>query len=157
SATVLGHDDGHVAADELTWSVGTCRDLGIFEGYAPRFAVGSRRRPVFRKYSRDGEHEAASSQDPRSVNRVCRSRLKTYAGFMQKHIDHDEQFGTVGYFQSAANKAAGVPAGGRDHAKSAQLKMMCTWMRERIAEHVAAHHEPLPAFMQEEDDEREPA
>jgi superfamily II DNA or RNA helicase len=165
NATVLDQEDGQVPGDQLQWGFEVCRDVGIPEPWVPRFVVGARRyRPPLRTYSRETEPAsdmaagpAPASQskvtvtelDPRSINRVHRSRLQRASGWMQKHIDHDSRYADVRAFQALANDAAHppIPAGGRDQALSGQLAEAAQWMVDRIAEHCEAHKEPAPTWL----------
>jgi superfamily II DNA or RNA helicase len=162
SATVLGHDDGHVPADELNWAIGACRQLTVPEVYAPRFAVGSRRRPVFRKYVRAEGPDAqpaptmtVTETDPRSVNRAFRARMSSAAGWMRHHIGHDTRFEDITHFQAKANGAARpkIRRGGRDMATSEQLRMAAEWMGAEIARHCDEHGCRRPGWLNGGDDE----
>ncbi len=174
SATVLTQDDGHVPATELAQVITHCKSVGIPETYAPRVAVVSRRyRPPVRVYATDSEtdrqdtpegaqHPPAEGDragqtvtikaDPRSLNHAHRARLAKAAGWMSEHIDHDTRYPHVASFQAKANQAAGIRAGGRDHATVQQMIQMANWMMARITEHCRRHGEPVPSWAEEGDD-----
>lgn len=157
SANVLGHEDGEVPAAELNQVIPILRDLQIDETYAPRFVVAARRyRPPLRTYTIQEEPTATAPSvtevnDPRTINRIHRAKLKQAAGWMEKHIGHDSRFETVKHFQWQANQAAGIPSGGRDHASSAQLMACADWMCARIVEHCQAQEEQAPSWARRTD------
>ena len=79
-----------------------------------------------------------------------RARLRQTAGWMEKHIGHDERFISVGLFQANANDAGGIPKGGRDQATARQLATVSDWMSARVREHCKDHGEQVPAWAEEE-------
>lgn len=169
-ATVLTQADGDVPAAELALTIAACSQVGIPETYAPRVAVVSRRyRPPLRVYSPEDETTAAGTAaaggtsiavsepvvsaaqaDPRSLNRAHRARVTRAASWMHEHLDHDQRYDHIGSFQNLANQAAGIPRGGRDHATTAQLTAVADWMIVRIIEHCQTHDEPVPSWIDEE-------
>jgi superfamily II DNA or RNA helicase len=164
SAVVLGHDDGEVDGKELIeqW-IPACNDLGIWETFAPRVAVAARRvRPQVRIYGEPEQDAVAQASgvrakaNPRDVNLVYRAQGQQAARWMSMHIDHDSRYDTVGAFQTAANKAAGIPfdragKGMHDVASPHQLRDRAEWMRARIAEHCGTHDCPEPSWLREEE------
>jgi superfamily II DNA or RNA helicase len=158
SAVVLGHDDGEVDGKELIeqW-IPACNDLGIWETLAPRVAVAAKRvRPQVRIYAEPEEPAETQATavrtkaNPRDLNLAFRAQCHQAARWMSVHIGHDSRYDAIGAFQTAANKAAGIPfdsagKGMQDLASPQQLRDRAEWMRARIAEHCRAHddcHEP---------------
>jgi hypothetical protein len=159
-ASVLNQDDGDVEADELALVIDQCREVGIPEPYAPRVAVVSRRhRPKVRVYSKADDSDpqqptvTMTPADPRSLNVARRARVQLAAKFIAAHIDHEDRFDTVGMFQGRANRFSGVRAGHRDRASAEQLARMEAWMLDRIREHCETHHEDLPTWVRDEEQE----
>lgn len=171
TATVLGHNDGEVDGTELTdqW-LPVCRDLSIPETFAPRVAVASRRvRPAVRIYADEPAPNAEpgprapseapdgrSKANPRDINLVYRARRKQAAGWMHFHVKHDGTYDTIGEFQVAANRAAGIRFDGNgkgmgDLASPEQLRTVVEWMRAEIVKHCDTYDCRPPAWLAEGD------
>lgn len=154
SATVLGHPNGVVTADELARAMPDLASLGIPEPYAPRVIKFARDHvPPLPRYATEQPQEPSPSTvttliDPRAVNVSIRSRLKKAAGWMQAHIDHDDAFADIRQFQALANDAAHIPRGERDHASAEELEDCLYWMCDRIADHCRRYEEEVPEWAQ---------
>lgn len=170
SATVLGQDDGHVPVDELNWAIDACKQLTVPVVYAPRFAVGSRRRPIFRRYAGPEEPEPENEfathplqsrpqpppteANPRDVNRAYRAQISKAAGWMHSHVGHDTRYESVIQFQAKVNGAATpkIRRGGRDKATSQQLRQCAEYAAAAIARHCDEHGCRRPAWVDGEDE-----
>lgn len=149
-ATVLGHEDGDVTALELANSVELCNRLLIPEPFAPRVAVAVRQGPpVRRKYSEEKAEPSEQPAGPRDIVETYRAKLRQAAGWMEKHIGHDDRFASVSVFQAAANQAGSIPMGGRDQATARQLATAADWMAARVREHCLDHNEQVPAWTED--------
>ena len=158
-ADVLGHDNGEVVAAELVRAGEGLMSFGIPECYHPRAIVWQRgyRAAVPRYAPPQVPEQAAASEpsassvvvteaNPRDLNRIHRSQIATAAGWFQRHVDHDSTYETVAYFQADANRAAGIPRGGRDRATTKQLQTCARWMRRHVAQHCERHGEAVPTW-----------
>lgn len=149
-ATVLGHEDGDVTAIELANSVELCNRLLIPEPFAPRVAVAVRQGPpVRRKYSEDTTESAETPAGPRDIVETYRARMRQAAGWMEKHIGHDDRFDSVSVFQVKANEAGNIIQGGRDHATARQLATAADWMAKSVREHCYDQGEQVPAWAED--------
>jgi len=154
SANVLDQEDGEVLAPELDHYLAACANIGIPQTFAPRIAVIARRPPPsWRTYSR-GEPLSAMPANPRDVNLAHRARINELTRYMVAHIGHETRFQDVRQFQAKANEAAGIPNGERDQADNDKLKLLWSWVRDRVVEHCQAHNEPLQPYMEFEQEER---
>jgi len=163
SATVLGEQDGEIPADELAPVFRDCQVLGIPKVYVPRVAVVARRRrpplPIYADGPTPPKPDPTTTPlDPRSRNLAYRAQIQEAAKWMAYHVDHDMRFDSVEVFQARANRAAGIPRGGRDQATAEQLKTCADWIAARVAEHCRHHEELPPAWAEDEEEEagREP-
>ena len=158
-ADVLGHDDGEVFADELVRAGEGLLSFGIPECYHPRAVVWQRgyRAPVRRYAPPEVSEQGTASEptassvivteaNPRDLNRIHRSQIATAAGWFQRHVEHDTSYDKVAFFQADANRAAGIPSGGRDRATTAQLQKCARWMRHQVAQHCERHGEAVPSW-----------
>jgi superfamily II DNA or RNA helicase len=165
SAVVLGHADGETDGKELNdqW-IPVCADLGIPETYAPKVAVASRRvRPKVQVYAQpeltaeEVTPAVRTPANPRDVNLAYRAQITQAAAWMTRHIDHDDSYDTIGAFQTAVNKATGIPFDGkgkgmRDAATGPQLKAAAEWARSEIARHCETRECRAPGWIVGGDD-----
>jgi len=153
SANVLDQEDGEVLAPELDHYLAACANIGIPQTFAPRIAVIARRPPPsWKTYSRD-EPLTAMPANPRDVNLAHRARINELTRYMVAHISHEKRFQDVRQFQAKANEAAGIPNGARDQADNDKLKLLWSWVRDRVVEHCQTHNEPLQPYMELEQEE----
>lgn len=153
-ATVLGHLDGHVPIAELDPVIAECRRLSIPEPFAPPIAVlirrsgGSTARPsgVTATATAPRPQPEPEPANPRDLSDTYRARLRTAAGFMQKHIRHDATFRSVEDFQAKINGSAGIRPGGRDQARVQQLSAASRWAASAVRHHCETHGEVVPEW-----------
>lgn len=154
-ATVVGAPDGEVLADELAdWNVQLAA-VGVPLTYTPNIVVASRQVPQFPRIYSDALPESAqarSAADPRTLNKMHRQRIKTLAGWMAQHLDHDNRWGNMGWFQNEANDAASIPTGARDQATDTQLAAAEAWMTEKIFQHCQSEGCNPPALLSADDE-----
>jgi hypothetical protein len=149
-ATVLGYEDGDVTAFELANSITLCSQLHIPEPFAPRVAVAVRQGPpARRKYSEEKAQAAEAPVGPRDIVETYRAKLRQAAGWMEKHIGHDDRYLSVAMFQSKANDAGNIPRGGRDQASARQLATVAAWMVAQVREHCQHHGEQVPGWAED--------
>ncbi len=139
-ATVVGAPDGEVLADELTEWNAQLAAVGVPLTYTPNIVVASRQIPHFPRIYSEPPAAAAvepirSGADPRTLNKMHRQRIKSLAGWMARHLAHDNRWQNMGWFQNEANEYAGIPTGGRDRATDTQLAAAEAWMTEKIIQH----------------------
>lgn len=154
-ATVLGESDGDVLAAEYDEWKRALSPLGVPETYVPRVATAARRVRRFPKLYEVAAPPApeavkSASVNPRDLNTAHRDRLRRLSGWMQRHVDHDSRYETIGVFQGQANDAAGIPPRGRDSAPADQLATAAAWMTARIFEHCERHDEQPPAWIEQQ-------
>lgn len=157
-ADVLGQPDGEVVAAELSSAEADLRGLGIPDVYHPRAIVfGRRYRPMTPIYTATApmmEPEAepqppsvtVEEVNPRDLNQLYRRRLALAAGWMAKHVDHDDRYRSAEHFQFLANKAVGIEKGERDMADTRSLKRCGSWMCRQIRLHCKTHGEAVPSW-----------
>lgn len=154
-ATVVGAPDGEVLADELAdWNV-QLATVGVPLTYTPNIVVASRQVPQFPRIYSDALPESAqarSAADPRTLNKMHRQRIKTLAGWMAQHLDHDNRWGNMGWFQNEANDAASIPTGARGQATDTQLAAAEAWMTEKIFQHCQSEGCNPPALLSADDE-----
>lgn len=153
-ATVVGAPDGEVSADELAdWEVQLAA-RGVPLTYTPNIVVAARQVPKFPRIYAEDPVESASTRtpaDPRTANKMHRQRATTLARWMAGHLDHDDRWDEVSWFQNEANEIAGIPKGGRDQATETQLGLVEAWMTEKIIQHCDAHGCNPPPLLSQED------
>lgn len=142
-ATVVGAPDGEVLADELAEWNAQLTAVGVPLTYTPNIVVASRQIPQFPRIYSDhtsapAEPALRSEADPRTLNKMHRQRITSLAGWMAKHLEHDDRWQNTGWFQNEANDYAGIPTGGRDRATETQLAATEAWMTEKIIQHCDA-------------------
>lgn len=155
-ATVVGAPDGEVLADELEEWNAQLAAVGVPLTYTPNIVVASRQIPQFpRIYSEPSsapeEPALRRDADPRTLNKMHRQRITSLAGWMAKHLEHDDRWHNMGWFQNEANDYAGIPTGGRDRATDIQLAATEAWMTEKIIQHCDAQGCPPPAVLTSEE------
>ena len=154
-ATVVGAPDGEVLADELADWNKQLAAVGVPLTYTPNIVVASRQVPQFPRIYSEPAPPAAPARteaDARTRNKAHRQRIKSLAGWMAHHLDHDNRWRSMAFFQSDANDAAGIPTGGRDQASDTELAAVEAWMTARIFQHCEWNNCRTPAILDAEDD-----
>lgn len=154
-ATVVGAPDGEVLADELEdWNVQLAA-RGVPLTYTPNIIVAARQVPQFPRIYSAPETDEASPEtttkpaDPRTLNKAHRKRLTTLTNWMAHHLEHDDRWANMGWFQNEANDAAGIPRGGRDQASATELAAAQAWVTEKILQHCELAGCAPPAILTE--------
>lgn len=154
STNVLSQEDGELLAHEFDHYLEECQTVGIPQIYAPRVGVvGRRNHPLPRVYDVEQQPEPAlrvTTANPREMNLGHRARITKVVGWMQKHLDHDNRWPSIGMFQWQANEAANIGPGGRPDANNEQLSDCCEWMIERVQEHCRDLDERPPEWARPE-------
>jgi superfamily II DNA or RNA helicase len=161
NATVLGHDDGDVPEQELTYYHPRMIKFGIPLTFDARVALIARDHISgnYRTYKKDDDGDVHRQEaNPRDINKVLTAEIARLHRLMAVHVAHDPRFRDIGEFQSLGNDAAGIISGERGNAMSEQLTILSKWMDKRLQEHFAKYcKSEMPEYVgraNAEEDER---
>lgn len=157
-ATVVGAPNGEVLADELTEWNAQLAAVGVPLTYTPNIVVASRQIPQFPRIYSEPESPPVPAgatprpeADPRTLNKMHRQRITSLANWMARHLEHDDRWQNMGWFQNEANDHAGIPTGGRPQATETQLAAAGAWMADKIIQHCDAQGCAPPAILTPEE------